>query len=134
VKLQEGQAEQAGQADRKGEVEKRVPLRFLQLNKCYFFVYFLGGLEFVGHSFAYVAHFVFLKDVWIRTHTAGVASRRATNLATHLSNVILVRNIFKSERSVVDFFISYPRFSGCKRKCPSFTFEKLQNPIDVDEI
>jgi hypothetical protein len=44
----------------------------------------LGGLECVGHSFAYVAHFVFLRDVWIRSQTAAVASRRATNLATHL--------------------------------------------------
>ncbi len=42
------------------------------------------GLELVGHSFAYVAHFVFLRDVWIRTQRAAVASRRATNLATHL--------------------------------------------------
>jgi hypothetical protein len=46
-----------------------------------FFVYFFGGLECVGHSFAYVAHFVFLRDIW----RAAVASRRATNLATHLS-------------------------------------------------
>jgi hypothetical protein len=37
---------------------------------------------FVGHSFAYVAHFVFLRDVYIRTQRAAVASRRATNLAT----------------------------------------------------
>jgi hypothetical protein len=28
--------------------------------------------------------FVFLRDVWIRTQSAAVASRRATNLATHL--------------------------------------------------
>jgi hypothetical protein len=46
---------------------------------------FLGGLECVGHSFAYVAHFVFLRDVWIRTQRAAVASRRATNLACHPS-------------------------------------------------
>jgi hypothetical protein len=26
---------------------------------------FLSGLECVGHSFAYVAHFVFLSDAWI---------------------------------------------------------------------
>jgi hypothetical protein len=32
----------------------------------FFSVYFLGGLECVGHSFAYVAHFVFLGEVWIR--------------------------------------------------------------------
>jgi hypothetical protein len=45
------------------------------------FVYFFGGLLCVGHSFAYVAHFVFFRDVWIR------ASRRATNLATHLPDL-----------------------------------------------
>jgi hypothetical protein len=33
---------------------------------------------------AYVAHFVFLRDVWILTQRHNVASRRATNLATHL--------------------------------------------------
>ncbi len=46
-----------------------------------------GGLEFVAHSFAYVAHFVFLRDVWIGTQSAAVASRCATNLATHLPNL-----------------------------------------------
>jgi hypothetical protein len=45
---------------------------------------FFGGLECVGHSFAYLAHLVFLRDVWIRTQRATVASRRATSLATHL--------------------------------------------------
>jgi hypothetical protein len=44
-----------------------------------FFEYFYGGLECVGHSFAYVAHFVFSRDVWIGTQRAAVASRRATN-------------------------------------------------------
>jgi hypothetical protein len=52
-----------------------------QKNCCIFF----GRLECVGHSFSYVAHFVFLRDVWIRAQKAAVASRRATNLATHLS-------------------------------------------------
>jgi hypothetical protein len=37
-------------------------------------------LFFAGRSFAYVAHFVFLRDVWIRTQRAAVASRRTTNL------------------------------------------------------
>jgi hypothetical protein len=32
-----------------------------------FFVYFFGGLESVGHSFAHVAHFVFSRDAWIET-------------------------------------------------------------------
>ncbi len=45
---------------------------------------FFGGLECIGHSVAYVAHFVFLRYVWIRTQRAVVASRCATNLATHL--------------------------------------------------
>jgi hypothetical protein len=31
--------------------------------------------------------FLFLRDVWIRTKTAAVASRRATNLATNLPNL-----------------------------------------------
>jgi hypothetical protein len=35
-----------------------------------------GVLECVGHSFAYVAHFEFLRDVWIRTQRAAVASKR----------------------------------------------------------
>jgi hypothetical protein len=39
-----------------------------------FFVYFFGGLVCV----------VFLKDDWIPTQRAAVASRCATNLATHL--------------------------------------------------
>ncbi len=49
------------------------------------FYIFLGGPECVGPPiFAYVAHFVFLIDAWIRTQTAAVASSCATNLATHL--------------------------------------------------
>ncbi len=53
-----------------------------------FFLYiFWGGLECAGHSFAYIANFVFLKDVWIRTQRATGASRRATNLATHLNHL-----------------------------------------------
>jgi hypothetical protein len=40
-----------------------------------FLVYFFGGLEFVGPSFSDVVHFVFLGDVWIRTHRAAVSSR-----------------------------------------------------------
>jgi hypothetical protein len=33
------------------------------IQKSMFFAYFFGGLECVGYFFAYVAHFVFLKDV-----------------------------------------------------------------------
>ncbi len=49
---------------------------------------FLVGLSVwagpVGHSLAYVDHFVFLGDIWIRTQKAAEASKCATNLATHL--------------------------------------------------
>jgi hypothetical protein len=56
---------------------------------CIFFIYFLfffGGLECAGHSYAYVAHLLFLRDVWIRTQKATIASRRANSLATHPSS------------------------------------------------
>jgi hypothetical protein len=54
-----------------------------------FFLYiFFGGLECAGHSFAYVAHYVFLRGVWIRTQRTTVASRRAINLATHLPYLV----------------------------------------------
>jgi hypothetical protein len=59
------------------------------LREQYFF-YVFGGLECVGHSFAYVAHFIFLRDTWIRTQRAAVASRCAThlsNFANHLPNL-----------------------------------------------
>ncbi len=56
-------------------------------NVCYsiwlFFFIFIGGQECVGHCFAYVALFWFLRDVWIRTESVAVASGRPTNLATH---------------------------------------------------
>jgi hypothetical protein len=48
------------------------------------FIFFAG--QCVDHSFAYVAPFIFLRDVWIRTQRDAVASRRASNLATHLPN------------------------------------------------
>jgi hypothetical protein len=48
------------------------------------FVYFFGGLEYVDNSYAYVAHFIFLRDFWSRTQRATVVSRRATNLAIYL--------------------------------------------------
>jgi hypothetical protein len=58
-------------------------LLYLHLSQSYVY-YIFGGLECVCHSFAYVAHFLFLRDVWIRTQRAAVASRCATNLATQL--------------------------------------------------
>ncbi len=38
--------------------------------------------------FVFVALCIFLRDVWIRTQKAAVASRRATNLATHLPRLL----------------------------------------------
>ncbi len=57
------------------------------LSKYFVFCIFFGGPECVGHSFAYVAHFVFLRDVWIRIQRSSVANKCATNLATHLPNL-----------------------------------------------
>jgi hypothetical protein len=51
------------------------------------FLYIFGGLDWVGHSFDYVAHFVFLRDVWIRIQRSAVANKRAPNLATHLPHL-----------------------------------------------
>ncbi len=64
-----------------------------------FFCIFFGGLERVGHSFAYVAHFLFLRDVWIRNQRAAVASRRATNWATYLPSIYLLINFVNYELS-----------------------------------
>ncbi len=61
--------------------------RFPQFFCIYYF--FTGGLECVGHSFAYVAHLVFLRHVCLRTQRAAIARRRATNLATYLPTSIL---------------------------------------------
>jgi hypothetical protein len=50
----------------------------------FIFLFIFGGQEFVGQSFAYVIHFVLLKNVLIRTQRATVESRRTTSLATHI--------------------------------------------------
>jgi hypothetical protein len=55
-------------------------------------------LECVGHFFAYVAHFVFLRNVWIRTQRDAVASRCATK-----PPISLLRHPFLSP-----FTISHP--------------------------
>ncbi len=67
-----------------GRTTRRISYRIKSGHQKIFFKYIFGGLKGVDHSFAYVAHFVFLRDVWIRTQRAAEASRRATNLATHL--------------------------------------------------
>ncbi len=60
-----------------------------------FFEYFLGGLECVGHSFAYIAYFVFSRDVWIRTQRAAVASMPSTDLDAHFPNLAAHLPVFR---------------------------------------
>ncbi len=60
----------------KAHKHENIGLGFWQ--KFIFFVYFFGGLECVGHSFASVAHLCFLRDVYgIRTQINAVVSWRA---------------------------------------------------------
>jgi hypothetical protein len=59
------------------KINERPALKFLFFN-------FFGRLQCVGDSFAYVAHYLYLRYVRIRTQRTAVANRRATNLATHL--------------------------------------------------
>jgi hypothetical protein len=49
--------------------------------KIFFYLNFFSGLEYVGHSFAYVAQFAFLRDVWIQTQRAAVASKARYQLS-----------------------------------------------------
>ncbi len=58
-----------------------------------FFLFFLfvGGLECVGHSIVYVAHVVYVRDVWFRTQRAAARKQERYQLshpspysATHL--------------------------------------------------
>ncbi len=51
-------------------------------NRPKIFFLFFGGPECVRHSFAYVAHFYFIMDVWIQTQRSAISSRRTINLAT----------------------------------------------------
>jgi hypothetical protein len=64
-----------------------------------FFVYFLGGLESVGHSFAFVAYFVFSREVWIRTQSAAVASMPSTDLAAHFPNLAAHLPVFLKRKT-----------------------------------
>jgi hypothetical protein len=50
-------------------------VQYLLILQIFFGNIFLGGLEYVGHFFASVAHVVFLSDGWIRTQTAAIATR-----------------------------------------------------------
>jgi hypothetical protein len=54
---------------------------------------FFGGLEC---PLLMSPLFLFLRDVWIRTQRAAVASRRATNLATHFPSLLTLYALYKS--------------------------------------
>jgi hypothetical protein len=65
---------------------KRQKLTLKSYNN-YLFCIFFGRARVYPPLFDYVAHFIFVRDVWIRSQRAAIASRRATNLATHLPNI-----------------------------------------------
>jgi hypothetical protein len=67
--------------------QKCTEIKVIYLCSVISFLYIFCRLQCVGHSFAYVVHFVFLGDVWTCTQRAAVASRCTTNLATHLPNL-----------------------------------------------
>jgi hypothetical protein len=72
------------------------------------FLNIFGGLECVGHSFAYVAHLRFLRDFWIRTQSDAVASWRATDLATHPSAQCSSTILFSDpESNRIGCFLAY---------------------------
>jgi hypothetical protein len=88
-----------------------------------FCIFKIGGVECVGESFAYVDYFVFLRDVFIRTQTAAVASRCSTILATHLPiphpysfqpnvNYTFARKFEYTVQNIANFYScdSYSRF------------------------
>ncbi len=62
---------------------------------------FFGEQECVGHSFAYVSHFVFLRYVCIQTQRVSPASRCANNLATQLNFFFF---FFSSKGGLLYFF------------------------------
>ncbi len=63
-----------------------------------FCMYFLGGLQCVGHSFAYVALEV-ERYLDLNPGSYTVASRRATNLATHLPETTFFASCVKLSSS-----------------------------------
>ncbi len=48
---------------------------------------FFGGLECIGHSFAYVVHLLYFREM-LDSKPSAVASMRDTNLATRLSQQV----------------------------------------------
>jgi hypothetical protein len=50
-------------------------------------------LECVGHSFAYVAHLVFLRDVWIRTNSPPISLKKYKLMFKHLQYKLFLQNL-----------------------------------------
>jgi hypothetical protein len=70
------------------------------------FCLFFGGLECVGHSFAYVPHFESLRDVWIRTQRAAIAIELP--ITTLPSSSYILRTAFlKKNLRFLDFFLFF---------------------------
>ncbi len=85
-----------------------VLLEFSLVNSLLSYIFY--GLEFVGYSFAYVARLVYLRDVWIRTQWAAVASRRATNLATYLPLFLIILLVPHPFFSILNLYVVLPTF------------------------
>jgi hypothetical protein len=74
--------------------ERMCYLNTLQFDlACLFLCFFIGVQQIFFsflqarvycHSFSYDANFVIFRDIWILTQSTAIASRHATNLATHL--------------------------------------------------
>ncbi len=47
--------------NKKSKIWRKFPIKTTII-----FVYLFDGLQFAGHTIAYVVHFVFLRDVWAR--------------------------------------------------------------------
>jgi hypothetical protein len=57
----------------------------------YIIFLFFGGPEWDGHSFAYVARFKFLRDVWITTQRAAVTTYFLSGKIKHKTDLAEAR-------------------------------------------
>ncbi len=96
----------------------RILLRIQRQNRKsfqHFFCLFFGGLECVGHFFTYVAHLWFLRDVWIRTQSAAVATWRATDLATHPFSIFARDRKISRNRKTVSLVCPFEECASCRK-------------------
>ncbi len=69
--------------------------------------FFIGGLECVGFSFASVAHFVFLRHLWIRTQRAS-RSNQARYQLSHPSPCHLAQADLTISTQISENWVSFP--------------------------